>query len=299
MGAISLSGWDVASLTFKACLYATVLTGAGGVLFLTLCGQALILADRRRIELLIGIGLMLAVVLSGLRIFLLAGSLSGRPADMFDAALLDMVLQSDELRATLVRLGGLVLASAALSVSRARGWQALATVGAALAVTSFAWTGHAHALARLNLAVALQSVHLLCVAFWLGSLLPLWLIARADARGPRTAAAAAVFGRMAVAVVCALLVAGAMLLWSMLGGVAAAQLDSDYARLALGKLALVAAMLGLAAYNKLRLTPRLIGGDASAVRVFSFTVRAELLFAALVLLVTAALTTLTGPPVLE
>jgi putative copper export protein len=299
MDAFSLSGWDGASVALKACLYGTVFAGAGGVLFLTACGQALILADRRRIERLIGIALLLAVVLSGLRIPLLAGSLSGQLSGMFDASLLDMVLQSEERRATLVRVGGLVLASAALSVSRARGWQALATAGAALAVTSFAWAGHAHALPRAPAAIALHALHLLCVAFWLGALLPLWLIARADPRGPRTAAAASTFGRVAVAMVCALLTAGALLLWGMLSSDGTLRVEGDYARLAFGKVALAAAMLSLAAYNKLRLTPRLLEGDATAVRVLARTVWAEVFFAALILLATAALTTLLGPPALE
>jgi copper resistance protein D len=299
MDAFSLSGWDGASVALKACLYAAVFTGAGGVLFLTACGQALILADRRRIERLIGIALLLAVVLSGLRIPLLAGSLSGQPSGMIDAALLDMVLQSDELHATLVRVLGLVLASAALSVSRSPGWQSLATAGAVLAIVAFAWTGHAHVLPRRGPAIALQSLHLGCVAFWLGSLPPLLMIARGDSRGPRTAAAVHAFGRVAVPVVCALLTAGGLSLWLMLSRDVTPGFDNDYARVAMGKIVLVAVMLCLAAYNKLRLTPRLRVGDATAVRVLARTVWAELFFAALVLLTTAALTTLVGPPALE
>ncbi len=299
MMSIGLTGWDLASLAFKACVYAAVFAGAGGVLFLAACGESLIAADRRRVERLIGAALLLAVLLSGLRIPLLAGALSGEPAGMIDRNMLEMVLQSEEQRAALVRIVGLVLACAALVGTRSGGWQSLAVAGAALAITSFAWTGHSHALPRPNAGILLHSLHLICVAFWLGSLTPLWMIARSDARGARTAAVAVAFGRMAVAVVSALLAAGSGLFLLMLGGWETPRLDGTYASLGLGKIALVAGMLALAAYNKLRLTRRLIARDDGAARVFTFTVGMEMAFAVAVLLVTAALTTVTGPPALE
>jgi putative copper export protein len=57
--------------------------------------------------------------------------------------------------------------------------------------------------------------------------------------------------------------------------------------------------LGFAAFNKLRLTPRLLAGDARALRNLKSSIRAELALAAGILWVTACLTTLTGPPALE
>jgi putative copper export protein len=47
------------------------------------------------------------------------------------------------------------------------------------------------------------------------------------------------------------------------------------------------------------LTPRLLHGDAGAARRLRTSIRFELLFGALILTVTAALTTLAGPPALE
>jgi putative copper export protein len=48
--------------------------------------------------------------------------------------------------------------------------------------------------------------------------------------------------------------------------------------------------------NKLHLTPKLLNGHAKAVGQFTRTLRAELVFGALILLITAAFTTAVGPP---
>jgi putative copper resistance protein D len=64
------------------------------------------------------------------------------------------------------------------------------------------------------------------------------------------------------------------------------------------KLAFVAALLSLAAINKLKLTPRLKAGDLAAAPSLRRTIHAEMALAALILLTTAAITTLIGPPAL-
>jgi copper transport protein len=71
---------------------------------------------------------------------------------------------------------------------------------------------------------------------------------------------------------------------------------SDYGRMMAIKLLAVAALLSLAAWNKLVLTPRLLRGDARAVVQFRRSVLAEIGVGALILLITAGFTTLTGPP---
>jgi len=69
--------------------------------------------------------------------------------------------------------------------------------------------------------------------------------------------------------------------------------------LVLVKLILVACLLGLAAFNKLRLTPRLRRGDARAARSLRTSIRLELLLGISILAVTATFTALTGPPALD
>ena len=59
---------------------------------------------------------------------------------------------------------------------------------------------------------------------------------------------------------------------------------------------MVALLLALAAMNKLRLTPALLAGDKTAIAKLRRSIGAEMSLGALILLVTAAFTTVVGPP---
>jgi putative copper export protein len=62
-----------------------------------------------------------------------------------------------------------------------------------------------------------------------------------------------------------------------------------------GKLLAVGILLGVAAFNKLHLTPRLAANKEAASR-FRRSLQLEMLLGAIILLITAAFTTITGPP---
>jgi putative copper resistance protein D len=238
----------------------------------------------------LGILVAVAIAASAVRVLITAGSMAMDTAGMLDPRLLAMVWHAGEGRAAALRAGGLLLAIPALVRGRT-GW--LAILGAATAATSFAWVGHVRAAAQAATPLLL-GVHLLAAAFWLGALAPLSLLTRR--REPHELAAVAQrFGRIAMAVVAVLLVAGAAILWSLLGSVAELR-TSAYGRIASAKIALVACLLALAAWNKLRLVPRIVAGAPLAVQSLRRSIRAEMVVAGLILLITAALTTLAGPP---
>jgi putative copper resistance protein D len=288
---VNLGIWDGAALLVKAALYAATLGAAGGVFFLAYTRSLLEPEDRLAIARPLGMLVAVAIAASAARVLLTAASMASDAAGMLDTRLLAMVWHGGEGRAAALRAGGLLLAMPALARGGRAGWLAIA--GAVLAATSFAWVGHAHA-ATQAAAPLLVGVHVLAVAFWLGALGPLAIEARR--RAPRElGAVAARFGRLAMAVVAALLAAGAAVLWMLLGGLAELW-TSGYGCLACVKIAFVACLLALAAWNKLRLVPRIVAGDPLAVRSLRRAIRAEMLVAGLILLITAALTTLTGPP---
>jgi putative copper resistance protein D len=288
---VNLGIWDGAALLVKAALYAATLGAAGGVFFLAYTRSLLEPADRLAIARPLGLLVAVAIAASAARVLLTAASMASDAAGMLDTRLLAMVWHGGEGRAAALRAGGLLLAMPALARGGRAGWLAIA--GAVLAATSFAWVGHAHA-ATQAAAPLLVGVHVLAVAFWLGALGPLAIEARR--RAPRElGAVAARFGRLAMAVVAALLAAGAAVLWMLLGSLAELW-TSGYGCLACVKIAFVACLLALAAWNKLRLVPRIVAGDPLAVRSLRRAIRAEMLVAGLILLITAALTTLTGPP---
>jgi putative copper export protein len=287
--------WDAAAIALKALTYAATLGAAGAVFFLRYNGTLITGANRLSIRRVV-IGLSILSVLAGAaQIMMSAASMSGEAAGMWDAPLLRLTWQAGAGRVNVIRAAGLLLSALVLWSDRPP-W--LAIFGAAMAATSFAWTGHARALNPDGLPLVLLGVHLLSVAFWLGALAPLLIVAhRADL--PDIAAAAARFGAAAVYVVGALIAAGVSLLWMMLLGHVTALWTSSYGRYVMLKLAFVAGLLCLAAFNKLRLTPRLRAGDAGAAWSLRTSIRVELLLGILILTVTAALTTLTGPPALD
>jgi putative copper resistance protein D len=277
----------------KAVTYAATFGAAGAVFFLTACGPLLDRADLLRIRRLVLCLAPLAVFGGAAQILASAASMSGGSAGMLDGSLIGMVWQTGAGRTNGMRAAGLLLAAVTTWSQRASWWSCL---GAAAAATSFAWTGHARALNPDVLPILLLSLHLLGIAFWLGALLPLSWVARGDL--PRIAAAAARFGAAAVVVVGTLVVAGAALLWLLLGH-SMALWTSTYGRWLIAKLALVACILCLAAFNKWRLTPRLLAGDGRAAARLRRTIQFELLLGGAILAVTATFTTITGPPALS
>jgi copper resistance protein D len=287
---VSLGIWDAAAVLVKAALYAATLGAAGGVFFLAYTRSLLEPADRLVIARSLDTLVAVALVASAARVLITAAAMASDAAGMLDARLLAIVWHGGEGRAAVLRAGGLLLAIPALARGRGR-W--LAVLGAALAATSFAWVGHVRAAAQ-GVAPFLLGVHVMAVAFWLGALRPLAISARRC--DPRVlCAVAARFGRIAMTGVGALLAAGAAVLWILLGRFSELW-TSAYGRLAGVKIALVACLLALAALNKLRLVPRIGAGDPAAVRSLRRSIGAEMIVAGLILLVTAALTTLTGPP---
>ncbi|HTB88296.1 MAG TPA: CopD family protein [Steroidobacteraceae bacterium] len=289
---MEISGWDVAAMFAKAVTYAATFGAAGTVFFAIYCGALLRDQQRGLIRRLVGILVAAAAAASILRIMLLAGSMSADMAGMFDSSFAGMILRAGEGRASGVRIAGLALILFALSKNPV--FRGPAVAGAIAASTSFAWVGHIHGLAPNTAPSLLLCLHLLCAAFWLGALPPLLIIA-AGANQPQIAAAAARFGKLALRVVAVLLAAGASVLLMLIGS-AAQFWGSDYGRMMAIKLLAVAILLGIAAWNKLVLTPRLLRGDARAVGLFRRSVLTEIGVGAVILLTTAAFTTFTGPP---
>jgi putative copper resistance protein D len=289
---VDLSGWDVAALLAKAIAYAGTLCAAGGIFFLAYSGALLQISQRALTRRVIGIFLIVAAIASVATIPLLAGSMSGDFAGMFDGANAAMILRAGEARATGIRVAGLALA--ALAVSANRRFSLPAIMGAMAAATSFAWIGHVHALDPNAFPTLLLCLHLLCAAFWMGALAPLLLVARGG-NAAQIASVAARFGKSALVVVPLLLIVGAALLWNLIAD-APVFWASSYGRLIAIKLLTVAFLLGLAALNKLHLTPRLSNGDEAAARAFRRSIKAEMLLGGLILLMTAAFTTIAGPP---
>lgn len=232
-----------------------------------------------------------------------AGSVDGGLARESLAA---VAFQMDLGKAALVRSAAAVAAMAALSVlAPGRPAWALAVAFGAVATVSLAWMGHAGAGDgdEGRFLLASDMLHLLAAAGWLGALAAFVQVLFIE---PATAELARAlhdalhrFATLGSILVATIVVTGVVNTLSIVGldGIAAIW-TSNYGRLLMLKLAVFAAMLGLAAVNRLLLTPALAGelGDAQpaqgALRGLRRSVVLETLAGAAVLALVAWLGTL-------
>jgi putative copper resistance protein D len=189
-----------------------------------------------------------------------------------------MAFQTPMGRALAVRL----IAAAILLFARAPSIR----LGAALLMLgSFLIEGHTASSDDASiLTTVLLFLHLAAVHWWLGALYPLATLIR-QASAAAFLPAVEGFGAWAVPIVVGLLAAGTVLLgvltsWQL-------NLDSAYQQRFLVKIGLVSAMLAIAAYNKLRLTPRLARDPVSGATQLLRSIRMESLIALSILAATA------------
>lgn len=195
-------------------------------------------------------------------------AMSGDPAAALDAGMIGSVMLETPFGLAMAARG--LTAAAALVLCLAIGpgtalWLSLAALGA-VAVASFAWSGHGaategpgglpHLLADI--------LHLLAAAVWLGALAALALMVRPGASTSDPAATRALHGALAgfsgvgSAAVAVLLLTGLVNSWFLVGLAGILRLTaSPYGVLLIAKLALFTGMLGLAAANRFRHTPAL------------------------------------------
>jgi copper transport protein len=255
--------WERVGDVGRGLAYGGTLLAAGGVLFLVLAhrGGAERQLLRRLVWIAAGIGAIGAITALPVQAALGTGKGAGA---LFESGVLGDVTKDGVGLALALCLGGLATASLALDRRR---WLALA--GAAVAAGSFAATGHTRVGSLAGLATAADAVHLLVVAAWGGGVVFLWLALRARRRSDpspeptETAAIALRFSSIATAGVVAAGATGAFLGWDQVRtwhGLT----STTYGKLLLAKVACVAVVGALGAYNHLRLLPALQQGKARA-----------------------------------
>ncbi|MFA8386512.1 MAG: copper resistance D family protein [Pelagibaca sp.] len=278
------------SICVKALAYATALIAMGSILaILTL--RRLPAPEVQALRLLAVFCAIAAALFSLLRIplrasFLMGGTWQGATEPM----MVKMVWDSPLGASIAARLFGLALICAILLPTRFG--RPLATVGVILVAASFVLRGHALEEPRLVLAT-LITLHILGLAFWIGAFAPLYRLS-AEPISPVAGQISHDFGRLALWVVSGLTLAGGATLWLLTGNLLGV-FFTPYGQVIAVKLAVFLGIIGLAAWNKLRLTPVLLRQEPGAGRNLRQSIRAEALLVALVLLTTAVLTTVSAP----
>ncbi|MGP9810958.1 copper resistance CopC/CopD family protein [Rhodopseudomonas sp. NSM] len=155
-----------------------------------------------------------------------------------------------------------------------RGWLARwLSLGAVLGVgAAFAASGHTATADPLWLAASAMLIHGVSLAMWIGALVPLAVAVGTD-RAPADTLRR--FSRAIPVAIAALLISGVVLGAIQLGRVEALW-RSDYGRILIAKLALVALLLLVALWNRLRVTPQFAAGDGRAGPALRRMIAAEL-----------------------
>lgn len=295
------------AITIRFALYANLMVLFGWPLF-ALYGAHAISSRPSPRQLL-----LLALVAIGLSIFsmlAMTASMAGVAILEADRDLITAIMFDTPMGlAWQVRMAALAVMSGLVMMQRPAAQ--LASVGlAAAALASLAWTGHGAAGEAVTGWVQLTAdvVHLLAAGGWIGALAALGLML-ARRRSGRTAAdftamhhALAGFSKAGTLFVGLLVVTGAVSSWILVGPQGATlAATSQYVQLLAVKLALFAAMIGLAAMNRFRLTPALLRDlnagfvPLGSLRALHRSVVIETGLAALVLAIVAWLGTIVPP----
>ena len=171
----------------------------------------------------------------------------------------------------MLRLALMVLLAGELLRRRHRAdGPALGPVGASLAaglLVTLAWAGHAVGTDRSvrPFHLAADALHLLGAGLWLGALVPLLLVlgrarmSSASAWHALAATATRRFSTLGVFAVVTLLVTGLINAWVLVGSFPAL-MDTPYGRLVSTKVLLFVTIVSIAAFNRVKLMPRLPAG---------------------------------------
>ena len=243
----------------RAVGYVGLFLAGGLVAFVVVCAPAA-LSPRGRRRLVVGarVGAAAAVGAWLLGLPLTAVyQLGGGLGSLTDAGTWSTLPATEYVVAAVVVLGvvGAAVLLGAGTPDRGRG--RLALLAAGLAVAAPALTGHTRATAPEALVVGADVLHLLAGSVWLGGLVGLALVLRElSVRGNGAGEVLARFSGLAAGVLAALVVAGVVLGWRIVGSWSAL-VETTYGTLLLVKVAVALVAVLIATWNRFALLPRL------------------------------------------
>ena len=280
----ALDEFSISTIAAKTLAYWTTLLAAGSALNLIWLRET----APQTISLLRWFGptcAVFAILLNFSQIPLQASYLMGEWSAIQDPMMLQVAWESPLGDSLLLRGFGLLLILAAIRPKKLS--LGISTLGCVLVALSFAFQGHTLSEPRWLL-VALITLHLLGLIFWVGGFTPLaWLAKRQD---NSTGLAARQFGKISIWNVPLLAIVGVFLLLLLSEG------DWEIIWTAYGQLFALKflgfmGLLGLAAMNKLFLTPALLRSEERAFVLIRLSLVLEMTVVAVILLLTASFTT--------
>ncbi|MCL7930989.1 CopD family protein [Halomonas llamarensis] len=282
----------MAMILAAAGFYLSALVASGAVLF-RLAFPLLPDRERRRVARMGVLAAWVGIILVLLQWPLQAGYLGGgNVAAATDPVLLNIVFESSPGTRLILSVTGLLLVQAiqlnGLALSKG-----LSLAGMLLVMLAFTQVGHTVNAPRAVLG-GLLILHLIAAAFWVASLWPLFRLVGRHHDRAYTGRILTRFGQIAKGGVGLLVLAGVALATLITGGLTPL-LTTAYGQLLIGKVLIVGALMLFAAANKWRLVPAFERGEATAPRRLQHSIALEMVLVAIILLITAILTTATSP----
>jgi putative copper resistance protein D len=290
---------EAIAVLLRGLSFIAMFQAVGGALFVTLFGTYLPVSGLR-IRRLLRIATLIAGALVLLQFSFEAARLAGEFSGLWDQQLQKLAWHSPAGTAVRLRLIGLLLVLVSLqgsppvggATARRRMVALLCSVGTIVLVAAFTAIGHTVDHPHRTALALLLLAHLLSMAFWFGAI---WPLRQAVIHEPPAVAAAVLerFSRIAVWIVPGLLLAGGTLVVLLVPGFVV--FGQPYGQLLLAKMAGFGALMGFAAWNKLRLTPALWQNNPAAAPRLRRSLMSEYLIIAAVLGITAIMTGLYSP----
>jgi len=262
----------------KVVVYAGLFLGVGGVFFRTWIDGAT--REKRFLIASLAAGLIATPISVGLQgLDALDLPLSGLTRTVVWRAGWETAYGLTAFAAECALLAGLcVLAASSRKLARVLALAGLLGAGLALALS-----GHAGTVEPRSLTRSAVFLHGVCVAFWIGALIPLVAAIRATDR-----AALARFSRLIPIPLAVLVVTGGLLMVVQLDRVDALW-TTRYGFVLAGKLAAVAVLIGFATANRYMFAPRFqAAGSDIAARPLAASIRIELALALIILALVAS-----------
>ena len=231
------------------------------------------------------------MVISAGLLFSVAGNLGGEVWSILDPTIFSIAIYSKGGNAAGLAFFGfaLILVARKYEFNRV---PLLLWVGVSSLLISFVWTGHAQKAGLI--AQAILSLHLVAIAFWLGSFLPLRRMCFSP-ESENLYKIAERFGIHAIFYICLLLISGLIFAYILIGDLSLL-LSTVYGNVFLMKITLVSALLGLGALNKFRLVPLMKLEPSIGAQRLRKSIQIEMFIALLILSFSGFLTTSTTLP---
>ena len=231
------------------------------------------------------------MVISAGLLFSVAGNLGGEVWSILDPTIFSIAISSKGGNAACLSFLGFAL----IVIGRKYEFNAvpmLVWVGVLLLVSSFIWTGHAQKAGLI--AQGVLSIHLIGIAFWLGSFLPLRQIC-SSSETESLYGIAHRFGKLAIFYVSLLIISGLVFAYILMGDLSLL-LSTAYGNVFLLKMTLVSSLLGLGALNKFRLVPYIKFEPSIGAQRLKKSIQTEMFIALFILSFSSFLTTSTTLP---